>query len=157
MQAGKLYLLAPYICFASLDRRSVKFTVPLACIRRVERLNSRGGAFALSLLLWHGLKLVVQLTSLRPTADQFCALLRDALKVQLQLGKMKAIKGFVKTCYSEVLIPLDNIDGTSATDGEREDGSLLTDTGEADGVPLVQTSYQGGLGLHFKFPGDAKK
>ncbi len=150
--------MPPYICFCSLDRRSVRFTIPLACIRRVERLNTRAaGAFALSFVLWHGTKLVVQLTSLRPTADMFCTHLRDALKVQLNLGKMKAIKGFARTCYSETLIPISGKDGAEGENGEREDGSLLTDTGEADGKPLVETAYQGGLGLTFKFPGDAKK
>jgi TBC1 domain family member 8/9 len=84
----------------------------------------------------------------------FCTHLREALKVQLNLGKMKTVKGFAKTCYSEILIPLS---GKEGAEGENEDGSLLTDTGEADGQPLVETPYQGGLGLTFKFPGDAKK
>lgn len=57
-QAGRLYLLPPYLCFISLDRRSARFTVPLFCIRRVERLNSRAGIFALGIGLWHGLRLV---------------------------------------------------------------------------------------------------
>lgn len=70
---------------------------------------------------------------------------------------MKAIKGFAKTCYSEILIPISGKEGAEGENGEREDGSLLTDTGEADGTPLVETAYQGGLGLTFKFPGDAKK
>ena len=46
----------------------------------------------------------MQLTSLRPTADLFCSLLRDALKVELQKGNMKAVKGFVKMSYSEQLV-----------------------------------------------------
>ncbi|PVG04743.1 putative MDR1-Mac1p interacting protein [Serendipita vermifera] len=152
--AGKLYLLPPYLCFASLDRRSVKATIPLAAIRRVERVNHpRAGVFQLGLTLWHGMKITVQLTSLRPTADQFCAHLRDALKVQLELGRMKQVKIFVKTCYSEVLIPVSNPEA----DNEREDGSIMTDNGEVDGNPLSKTTYQGGLGLTFKFPGDPKK
>jgi hypothetical protein len=149
-----LYLLPPYLCFASLDRRSVKATIPLSAIRRVERVNHpRAGVFQLGLMLWHGMKITVQLTSLRPTADQFCAHLRDALKVQLDLGQMKRVKLFVKTCYSEVLIPVSNPEA----DNEREDGSIMTDNGEAEGNPLAKTSYHGGLGLTFKFPGDAKK
>ena len=87
----------------------------------------------------------------------FCTHLREALKVQLNLGKMKSIKGFAKTCYSETLIPISGKDDAEGENGEREDGSLLTDTGEVDGKPLVETTYQGGLGLTFKFPGDAKK
>lgn len=118
-QAGRLYLLPPYLCFLSLDRRSARFTVPLFCIRRVERLNSRAGVFALGIGLWHGLRLVrprsmcplaqeqarppcagardeadypplfdlrqiLQLTSLLPTAEHFCILLRDALRAQVR-------------------------------------------------------------------------
>lgn len=58
MQAGKLYLLPPYLTFASHDRKSSRFTIPLCTIRRVERLNARAGVYALSLALWHGMKIV---------------------------------------------------------------------------------------------------
>ena len=92
----------------------------------------------------------MQLTSLRPTADLFCALLRDALKVELQKGQMKLVKGFVKTCYSEVLVS----DSSTAGNNEREDGSLINSEGDGG---AQETSYHGGLGLKFKFPGDPKK
>lgn len=147
VQAGRLYLIKPYLTFASLDRKSVRFSIPLCTIRRVERLNSRTGAFALSILLWHGLKLIIQLTSLRPTADLFCARLRDGLKEQLQSGQMKAMKAFVKTCYSETLVA----SGAYNVDHEREDGSLITPDSPEGSVHL------GGLGLTYKFPGDPKK
>lgn len=91
---------------------------------------------------------IVQLTSLRPTADLFCSLLRDALKVELQRGQMKQVKTFVKTCYSEVLVS----ESSSAPDNEREDGSLEEKEGSTQDV-----QYHGGLGLKFKFPGDPKK
>ncbi|KZP13221.1 TBC-domain-containing protein [Athelia psychrophila] len=149
--AGKLYLLPPYLAFASLDRKSVRFTIPLSTIRRVERLNARAGIYALSLGLWHDQKIIVQLTSLRPSADAFCALLRNALKAELQRGQMKAVKSFVKTCYSEALVP----DESSVGDNEREDGSLISE--EKAGAPPRETTYHGGLGLKYKFPGDPKK
>ncbi|EGN95103.1 hypothetical protein SERLA73DRAFT_170974 [Serpula lacrymans var. lacrymans S7.3] len=149
--AGKLHLIPPYLAFTSLDRKSVRFTLPLSTIRRVERLNARAGIYALSLSTWHGMKIIVQLTSLRPTADAFCSLLREALKVELQKGQMKAVKGFVRTCYSEVLVST----SSTAPDNEREDGSLINDAKE--GSPPVEMEYHGGLGLRFKFPGDAKK
>lgn len=57
-KAGKLYLIAPYLAFASLDRKSVRFTLPLSTVRRVERLNARAGIYALSLALWDGGKIV---------------------------------------------------------------------------------------------------
>lgn len=93
----------------------------------------------------------MQLTSLRPTADAFCGLLRNALKAELQRGQMKAVKTFVKTCYSEALVP----DESSVGDNEREDGSLISE--EKDGSPPRETTYHGGLGLKYKFPGDPKK
>ena len=92
----------------------------------------------------------MQLTSLRPTADLFCSMLRDALKVELQRGQMKLVKGFVKTCYSEVLVS----ESSTSPDNEHEDGSLITD--EKDGT-TQDVAYHGGLGLKFKFPGDPKK
>jgi len=57
-QAGKLYIMSPYLAFSSLDRKSVRFTIPLSTIRRVERLNARAGIYALSLSMWHGMKIV---------------------------------------------------------------------------------------------------
>ncbi|KAJ7261890.1 rab-GTPase-TBC domain-containing protein [Mycena rebaudengoi] len=149
--AGKLYIMSPFLAFASLDRKSVRFTIPLSTIRRVERLNARAGIYALSLSTWHGAKIIVQLTSLRPTADLFCSLLRDALKIELQRGQMRAVKGFVKTCYSEALVSTTS----QVADNEREDGSLISEEKE-DPIPREST-YHGGLGLKFKFPGDPKK
>jgi hypothetical protein len=92
----------------------------------------------------------MQLTSLRPTADLFCALLRDALKFELQAGRMKIVKTFAKSCYSEILLS-----GTSpVAEGEREDGSLIDSEAVGENG---QPAFHGGLGLKFKFPGDPKK
>lgn len=81
----------------------------------------------------------------------FCAYLRNALKVQLQQGQMKAMKVFVKTCYSETLM----IGSSPILDNEREDGSLVEPT--ENGTQASERTFHGGLGLQFKFPGDAKK
>lgn len=95
---------------------------------------------------------ITQLTSLRPTSDAFCGHLRDALKAQLQSGQMKQMKLFVKTLYSEVIIP----PSSSITDKEREDGSVIQPEGAGDDE-AIEGEYLGGLGFTFKFPGDAKK
>lgn len=89
---------------------------------------------------------------LRPTADLFCAYLRDALKKELQRGQMKAMKSFVRSCYSEYLIPA----SSHVADNEREDGSLIPDN-EDGTLTSGEKVFLGGLGLKFKFPGDAKK
>jgi hypothetical protein len=81
----------------------------------------------------------------------FCTLLLDALKIELQKGQMKAVKTFVKRCYSEALIST----SSNVADNEREDGSLISE--ETDGAPAREHLYHGGLGLRFKFPGDPKK
>ncbi|KAI6101134.1 rab-GTPase-TBC domain-containing protein [Pisolithus sp. B1] len=155
--AGKLHLIPPYLSFTSLDRKSVRFTMPLSTVRRVERLNARAGVYALSLITWHSSKIIVQLTSLRPTADAFCVLLRDALKAELQRGQMKVVKGFVRTCYSETLLSpslsVTTADTSPAT--ERGDGDLVSDI--KDGQEILEPEYHGGLGLKFKFPGDPRK
>ncbi len=64
---------------------------------------------------------------------------------------MKAVKTFVKTCYSEALIST----SSNVADNEREDGSLISE--ETDGTAAREHPYHGGLGLRFKFPGDPKK
>lgn len=99
----------------------------------------------------------MQLTALRPTADLFCAYLREALKAQLQLGQMKAMKAFVRTCYSEGLLAAagasvdEKAAGGAATDGAGVDETAGALSKEAE------PTYHGGLGLRFKFPGDPKK
>lgn len=61
---------------------------------------------------------------------------------------MKAVKGFVKTCYSESLLS-----GSSTPENEREETVAKDEVlGESS-----ESSYHGGLGLRFKFPGDPKK
>lgn len=74
-----------------------------------------------------------------------------SLKAELQAGKMKTVKPFAKTCYSENLV----LDSSPVADKEREDGSLI-DSGEKAGEGNAPV-FHGGLGLKFKFPGDPKK
>jgi TBC1 domain family member 8/9 len=59
---------------------------------------------------------------------------------------MKSMKSFVKTCFSEYLLS-ETEEANALSD---ENGDAVTKAGEK--VP-----YLGGLGLKFKFPGDAKK
>lgn len=61
---------------------------------------------------------------------------------------MKAVKGFVKTCYSELLVA----NATAPDNGDEKAGDASkTDDTTGDSM------YLGGLGLKFKFPGDPKK
>lgn len=60
---------------------------------------------------------------------------------------MKAVKGFVKTCYSEVLV-------ASSGDDSKDSAASKADGDVSDSS---ESMYLGGLGLKFKFPGDPKK
>lgn len=95
---------------------------------------------------------IVQLTSLRPTADLFCTLLKEALKVELSKGQMKTLKTFVKTCYSESLAA--SSASMSASMIKEQDQEEDTESKTMDGN---QPTYHTGLGHRFKFPGDPKK
>jgi hypothetical protein len=64
---------------------------------------------------------------------------------------MKLVKTFVKTCYSEALVS----DSSAVADNEHEDGSLINEA--TPGLTGRDTTYHGGLGLRFKFPGDPRK
>ena len=57
---------------------------------------------------------------------------------------MKAVKPFVKMCYSEYLVA----SGDEEKDAAKADSPVPTDPDSA---------YLGGLGLKFKFPGDPRK
>lgn len=60
--AGRLTLTEKFLCFESMDRRSCREALPLYCVRRVERLNTkRSGVFALAVVVWHGMRIVCTL------------------------------------------------------------------------------------------------
>ncbi|GAK62780.1 TBC-domain-containing protein [Moesziomyces antarcticus] len=163
--AGRLTLTQSFLCFASQgDRgRSCRMNLPLWCVRRVERLNTRGTVFALSMVVWHGMKVILQLNALRPSCEHFCAVLRDQLRAQL--GNMKLLKPFLAGCYSEFLITDDVPDPKGkrvATDAA--EGTADTPASETDEKALLtapadkeEPKYQMGLGATFGFPGDARK
>ena len=89
---------------------------------------------------------------MRPTADLFCTLLKEALKVELSKGQMKTLKTFVKTCYSESIVA--SSVSMSASMAKEQDQEEDKDSKTADDS---QPTYHTGLGHRFKFPGDPKK
>ena len=136
--AGRLTLTPSFLCYVSQGDygRGCRVAIPLATIRRVERLNTRDAVFALSVSVWHGMQLVFQLNALRPSCEGFCNALRDLLRAHL--GDMKQLRPFLDTCYSESLLRL----GDEDSKGKHRE----------DAVP-----YEMGLGETFGFPGDPKK
>ncbi|BGP28952.1 hypothetical protein JCM10296v2_000688 [Rhodotorula toruloides] len=168
--SGKLYLSTSYLTFTSLDRRSCRLTLPLATVRRVEKLapgqeGTAVGAFALGLTLFHGLRIIVQLNSLRPTNDAFCANLRVRLKASLPL--MKTLKPFANTFFSEWFLSPDREDEERRKkDEENKVAELISfdekGKGKEDDEPWTTESgidgrFHAGLGMIFKYPGDPRK
>ncbi|KLJ05649.1 hypothetical protein EMPG_09359 [Blastomyces silverae] len=129
------------------------FTLPLCAIRRVERLNSLGHVFSLALTTWNGAlvknnardtsatpqRFTVHLIGSRHACERFC----DGLKRGLREG-MKDVDNLrmvVAECHSEYLLS-----------GRATKSSDAPDQNEQPREPPDT-----GLGLVFRYPGDARK
>lgn len=125
------------------------FILPLSSIRRVERLHSATHVFSLALTTWNGLlqkqqepnfvpqRLILQLVGSRQACERFC----DTLKKGLREG-MKEVDNLrlvVTDCYSEYLL--------SGAKGKPQDESGSETRQPPDA----------GLGMLFRYPGDARK
>ncbi|EPS34720.1 hypothetical protein PDE_09684 [Penicillium oxalicum 114-2] len=123
------------------------FTLPLSSIRRVERLHSAREVFSLALTTWNGMlnktqepnfspqRLILQLIGSRQACEKFC----DCLKKGLREGMKEVdnLRSVVSDCYSEYLLS-----GTKAKDAADGEGRQPPDAG---------------LGMLFRYPGDARK
>jgi TBC1 domain family member 8/9 len=128
------------------------FTLPLCSIRRVERLNSQSHVFSLALTTWEGMstrgaeksaapttpprKLVINLDGSRQACERFC----DGLKKGLRDGmrEVDSLRAVIAECYSEYLLDPTRIKA-------KEEGTKPRDPPDA------------GLGMLFRYPGDARK
>ena len=174
--AGKLHLSQSFLCFstqvtsfqqtASLAASSAftghtqgagpagnGFTLPLCAIRRVERLHSSNSLFALAITTWNGFtalsgkqgnsgdaqKIIIQLAGSRQASERFC----DGLKRGLREGvkEVENLKAVIAGCYSEYLL-------SGSSKAERENAMA------AHGMKDLPDA---GLGMVFRYPGDAKK
>jgi hypothetical protein len=170
---GKLHMSESFLCFstqptsfhagASIQASSVftgqthgagpagnGFTLPLCAVRRVERLYSETGLFALAITTWNGFarqqgshpdaqRFRVQLAGSRQACERFC----DSLKRGLRDGvrEVENLKAVVGECYSEYLL--------SGNNKEARD--------EAKALSGVKDPPDAGLGTVFRYPGDPKK
>lgn len=170
---GKLHLSESYLCFSTQPTSfhptaSVQastafngqthgagpagngFTLPLVAIRRVERLQTQSALFALSITTSNGFitpagplstnaaqKLTIQLAGSRQACESFC----DSLKRGLRDATKEAsnLKIVLAQCYSEYLL------------SERSQKAVE----HSDSLP--NNPPDGGLGLLFRYPGDARK
>lgn len=130
------------------------FTLPLCAVRRVERLNSKyNGHFELAITTWNGVttiptkagnpadpqRFTLQLIGSRSSCDRFCDGLRKGLRDGVK--ELENLKAVVAECYSEYLLSGNN-------KSERE--VVKVAIGAKD-LPDV------GLGMIFRYPGDARK
>lgn len=130
------------------------FTLPLCAIRRVERLHTTSnGLFALAITTWNGItalsgppgslpeaqRFTIQLGGSRSASERFCDGLRKGLRDGVK--EVENLKAVVAECYSEHLLSGNNKserDGTNAVTGVKDPPDV-------------------GLGMLFRYPGDAKK
>lgn len=170
--SGKLYLSEAFLCFtpsppsasaAAPATAGIGFTLPLCAIRRVERLHSRSYLFALAITTWHGTgavgvvgreeRLTLQFVSIRNACEAFCDRLKRSLRSQM--SEVKNLKLLVETCYSEYLLsstaaadrPRNSINTSSSNNGTNINSHGSSNRDQPDA----------GLGLLFKYPGDARK
>lgn len=175
--AGKLHLSENFLCFstqsisfrAGTGSQGVNgfnaqthgvgpagngFTLPLCAIRRVERLQTANTLVALAITTWNGCttssgrngnpseaqKFTLELAGSRQACERFC----DALKKGLRDGvkEVEDLKAVVAECYSEYLLLGKN------------NGS---EKGEAKTSVSAREPPDAGLGMLFRYPGDARK
>ncbi|KAK4904343.1 GTPase activating protein (GAP), partial [Elasticomyces elasticus] len=178
---GDLHLSSSFLCFSSLRTSFLPsashasstsytgqtsgagpgghgFTIPLCSIRRVERLNSQPQVFNLALTVWDKYvqaapqpdsektsntpqprKLILNLDGSRQSAERFCDFLKKHLRDSMK--ELDALRSTTADCYSEYLMN----PAVLAARGNSKDSTLLPDPPDV------------GLGLIFRYPGDAKK
>ncbi|KAL5337109.1 putative GTPase-activating protein [Aspergillus crustosus] len=125
------------------------FIIPLCCIRRVERLNSLSHVFSLALTTWNGAlgkqptpgyapqRFTLELVGSRQACERFC----DGLKKNLResMKEIESLRAVVNDCYSEYLL------------------SGAKSKSQAPDAPDAKPPPDAGLGLLFRYPGDARK
>ncbi|KAH0544639.1 hypothetical protein FGG08_001289 [Glutinoglossum americanum] len=178
---GKLHLSESFMCFSTqpssfLQSASIStsssftgqthgagpagngFTIPLCAIRRVERLHSQSYMFALAITTWNGSnsasdglstgqqKLTIQLAGSRQACERFCDGLKRGLREGVgDVGKMRKV---VAECYSEFLRSGEGKRGMASTRDGKQGGR---NEGKGRDPP------DAGLGMVFRYPGDARK
>ena len=74
---------------------------------------------------------------------------------------MKAMKSFVRTCYSETLLASGDGEGEGDEKKAAESSFVIEEGIGGEGAlkeeKKEEQKFLGGLGLKFKFPGDPKK
>ncbi|KAJ5908330.1 hypothetical protein N7495_001012 [Penicillium taxi] len=137
------------------------FTLPLSCIRRVERLHSASHVFSLALTTWNGLlnkqqephfvpqRLILQLVGSRQACERFCDCLKKGLRECMK--DVDNLRSVVNGCYSEYLL---SATAKPKSQEEKEAGKEAEKDIEGREARLPPDA---GLGMIFRYPGDARK
>lgn len=130
---GRLYLTPHFLIFRdAYDRKNCSFILHLSTIKKVERASSNDYGFALTIMTYSKLNITLFLVGIRSDSEKFAQNLTISLKKNLP--NVNKLQPFIQTCYSEYLLSKNNISNE-----------------KIDHMP------SGGLGLTFKFPGNAKE
>ncbi|KAF3992111.1 hypothetical protein FT663_02428 [Candidozyma haemuli var. vulneris] len=129
---GRIYLTQHYLVFRDVfDRRNCSFVIHLSTVKKVERLPTSSYGFALSLATHSRINIKIYLVGLRSESERFSSQLKMSLKKNLP--NVKKLPPFIQTCYSEYLLAKNKVSNEK-----------------------VEHMPPGGLGVKFKFPGDAR-
>lgn len=129
---GRLYLTQHFVVFRdAFDRKTCSFSLHLSTIKKVERLPTRSYVYALLTTTHSRLIITFYLVGVRPESEKFAHNLKLNLKSNLK--NVSKLQPFIQTCYSEYLLSKNNVS-----------------------LEVVEEIPDGGLGLKFKFPGNAK-
>lgn len=130
---GRIYLTQHFLVFRDVfDQRNCLFTLHHSTIKKVERLPTSLYGFALALTTHSKIYIKLYLVGLRSDSERFSSLLKKVLRDNLV--NVKNLVPFIQTCYSEYLLAKNKVS-----------------TEKIDEIP------PGGLGIMFKFPGNAKE
>lgn len=130
---GRLFITKQFlIYYDAFDKRNCSFTLHLSTVKKVERMPAMAYGFNLVITTNSQLLITLYLIGLKSDSERFGQSLKIALKNNL--ANVPKFHSFVQTCYSEYLLCKNNASSEKVVD-----------------IP------PGGLGLLFKFPGNAKE
>ncbi|KAJ2452657.1 GTPase activating protein (GAP), partial [Coemansia sp. RSA 2424] len=148
--AGRLYLSTSFVCYMSRDFRGCRIILPLAAVRRIERMSSTDShhapCYALTITVWHQMDVAFKVPlDCSAECNRWCDALRGQLRIMVdEQRQAKAdhtalarytLRAFGKTCASE---------------------HMLAEAGDGGPQQPEAHTYVDCLGGTFGFPGDAR-
>lgn len=102
-EEGRLIITESFLIFDCYeDTRALSFVLPLVTVRKVERLPSRSSLFALHVVLYQDIALIIQFMNLFSQTEEFCSVLKSNLRANVPLAK--PLRQITNTFFSEWLV-----------------------------------------------------